>query len=173
MGSSIRPAIAVFVDSTSGFEYARTFRAAHQRLMVQQLVPLIDGQYRTLAQPGQRLLWGVDEAGFAAVETALRHPAVFGSAIAQSAFSLTRTDAELLALVDATPKSAQRFYLDWGRYDPRRVSDGLDVPGFTRALADRLRGRGFDVTAREWNDGSAVPFWTERSLPALRLMVGR
>jgi hypothetical protein len=143
------------------------------RMLIDQTVPLIDRRFRTTAEPAERILWGGDEAGFSAVETALRHPGIFGRAIAQSIFALTKGDDELLALVNETPRSAQRFYLDWGVYDPRRVSDGLDVPGFTKAVSDRLRVRGFDVTSREWNDGSAVPFWTERSVHALRLLLPR
>jgi enterochelin esterase-like enzyme len=123
-----------------------------------------------MAQASGRTLVGADEAGFAAVEIGLLHPAVFGRIVAHSIYPLSKGDAELLALVDRTPASSQRFYLDWGRYDPRRKADLLDIAGFTERLRDRLRARGYRVEGREYPDGSAVPFWSARAVQALRIL---
>jgi hypothetical protein len=71
-------------------------------------------------------------------------------------------------LIDRTPKSSQRFYLNWGKYDPRRRADNVDVAGFTGAVSDRLRKRGFQVDSRESNDGSAWLFAADRARIALR-----
>ena len=170
IGAGMAPTIAVFVQSTNAYEYARTFRDAHRRMLAEQLVPWIDERYRTVADAAHRALLGADEAGFGALETGLRFPQVFGHVAAQSVFALSKGEDELLALIDTAPKSAQRFYLDWGRYDPHRRSDELDVPGVTRKLRERLAARGFATEGREWNDGSATPFWTARVAPALRAM---
>ena len=77
-------------------------------------------------------------------------------------------DEELLALIDRTPKSPQRFYVDWGKLDPRRRADNVDVAGFTSAVRDRLRQRGFQVESRETADGSALPFFADRARFAMR-----
>jgi len=168
MGSGIKPAIVVFVESTSGYEYARTFRDAHATMMAERLVPWIDGQFSTSRTPADRTLLGADEAGFAAVEITLRWPAVFGNAIAQSLFPLSGGDAELLALIDRSAGSTQRFYVDWGRYDPRRTTDKLDVAGFSARVRDRLGAKGFKVSGHAWNDGSTVPLWSARAVAALK-----
>ena len=168
IGVTLQPVIAVFVHSTNAYEYARTFREAHRRMLVERVVPMIDARFRTLPEAAHRTLVGADEAGFAAIETGLLHSGVFGRLAAQSIYPLSAGGAELLALVDRTPPSGQRIQVDWGRYDPRRQSDLLDVPGFTRTVRDRLAARGHQVGGREWPDGSAVPFWSARAISALR-----
>src|SRR6185312_8165721 len=168
IGTSLSPLIAVFVESTNAYEYARTFREVHRRMMVEQLVPWIDGQFRTAQDPSKRTLLGVDEGGFGALETVLSYPNVFGNGMAQSAYPLSAGNRELLALVDRAANKTQRFYLDWGRYDGRRVSDQVDIAGFTKSVRDRMQAKGYRVTGREFNDGSAWPFVSQRILPALR-----
>jgi len=115
IGVSLQPVIAVFVHSTNAYEYARTFREAHRRMLVERVVPMIDARFRTLPEAAQRTLVGADEAGFAAIETGLLHAAVFGRLAAQSIYPLSTGGAELLALVDRTPPSGQRMHVDWGR----------------------------------------------------------
>ena len=171
MGTTIEPAIVVFVQSTNAYEYARTFRPAHLQMVTERLVPWIDGQFRTRKEPQGRLLAGADEAGFAAVEIALRSPGVFGSVLAQSLFPLSQGDRELLELIDRTPVTKQAFYVDWGRYDPRRATDRLDVPGFSAQVRDRLTRRGYAVRGHEWNDGSIVTVWSARLVAALAQML--
>ena len=173
MESGARPAILVFVQSTSAYEYARTFREPHRKMFATALVPWIDGQFRTSRRPEDRVVLGADEAGFAAVEIGLSYPNVFGNVAAQSLFPLSAGDQELLALIDRTPKTAQRFYVDWGRFDPRRRADRLDVPGFSARVRDRLAAKGFTVEGREWNDGSTVNYWSARAVGAVRWLLAR
>jgi hypothetical protein len=71
-------------------------------------------------------------------------------------------------LIDRTPKSSQRFFLDWGKSDPRRSADIVQVAKFTSAVSDRLRQRGFQVESRETADGSAWPFFADRGRFILR-----
>ena len=168
IGNTLQPLIAVFVESTNAYEYARTFREVHRRMLAEQLVPWIDGQFRTLAEPSQRTLLGADEAGFGVLETALSYPKVFGNVVSQSAYHLSTGDRELLTLVDRAANKTQRFYLDWGRYDGRRVSDQVDIAGFTKAVRDRMQAKGYHVKGREFNEGSAWPFVGQRAMPVLR-----
>ena len=168
IGKTVQPLIAVFVESTSGYEYARTFREAHRRLLTETIVKWTDSRFRTLSDPRQRFVLGHDEAAFGALETVLTAPQVFAGAAAQSIFPVGKGDEELLALIERTPKSSQRFYLDWGKLDPRRRADNVDVAAFTTAVAERLRKRGFQVESRETPDGSAVPYFADRARFALR-----
>ena len=93
---------------------------------------------------------------------------MFGRIAAQSLFPLSSGDRELLALIDRAPTGSQQFYVDWGRYDPRRRTDRLDVRDFSSRVHARLRARGFPVSGREWNDGSTVQFWAHRAVLALQ-----
>ena len=168
MGRTITPAIVVFLESTNAYEYARTFRDAHGRMMAERLVPWVDKDFRTSADPASRWLLGADEAGFAAVEVTVRFPSIFGHAIAQSLFPLSDGDRELIGLIDRTPKSRQTFYIDWGRYDPRRTTDKLDVAGFSARVRERLAAKGYPVSGHAWNDGSTVQLWSDRAVRALK-----
>jgi enterochelin esterase-like enzyme len=168
IGKSLGPLVAVFIPSTSPYEYARTFQDAHRTWLAERVVPFIDSRFRTLAEGKARTLFGVDEGGYAAVYTALRAPALFGNVIGQSVFPIGQGESQLLALASERSRAPARFYLDWGRYDPHRVSDRTDVAGFTRTLSERLRAYGYPVESRESADGSALAFWGERLMPALR-----
>jgi outer membrane protein assembly factor BamB/enterochelin esterase-like enzyme len=168
VGRTVQPLIAVFIESTNSYELARTFREVHRRMLVEQLVPWIDGQFRTVNEPSQRLILGADEAGFGALETVLSYPKVFGNALAQSAYHLSTGDRELFELVDRAANKTQRFYLDWGHYDGRRVADQIDIAGFTKAVHDRMQARGYRVEGREFNEGSSWLFLSQRIVPALR-----
>jgi outer membrane protein assembly factor BamB/enterochelin esterase-like enzyme len=171
IGDTLPPCLVVFVASTSAYELARTFREPHSKMIANQLIPMIDKQFRTITDRVSRVILGVDEGGFAAVEIGLRYPEIFGGVIAHSIFPLTGGDKELLALVDASVNKGQRFYVDWGRYDPRRKSDGLDVPGFTRAVHDHLLAKGQNVSGQEWNEGSALAFLGSRSILGLQSII--
>jgi enterochelin esterase-like enzyme/outer membrane protein assembly factor BamB len=168
VGNTLQPVISVFIESTNAYEQARTFREVHRRMLAEQLVPWIDGQFRTASEPSQRLLLGADEAGFGALETVLSYPKVFGNALAQSAYHLSSGDRELFELIDRAANKTQRFYLDWGRYDGRRVADQIDIAGFTKAVHDRMQGKGYRVKGREFNEGSSWLFMSQRIVPALR-----
>jgi outer membrane protein assembly factor BamB len=171
IGTTLPHLVAVFVPSTSPYEYARTQRDLHRAMLVEQLVPLVDRTFRTLADPRQRFLYGVDEGAFGALETVLRHPTVFANVLAQSVYAVGRGGPELLAEVERTTPAGQRFYLDWGRYDGRRPVDELDVAGLTRTLRERLASRGFAVEGREFADGSDVPLWSARARYGLRWLL--
>lgn len=166
-GVTIEPAIVVFVQSNNPYEYARTLRHFHDRMLTRELVPWIDARFRTRAEPASRVLLGADEAGYGAVETGLLHPEVFGAIVAQSIFAMTGDDRKLLDLVADTPPSAQRFWVDWGRHDPRRRTDGLDVAAYTREVSARLAAAGHAVGGGEYPDGSGLLLWRQRAIAAL------
>ena len=172
IGTEIRPLIAVFVQVTSAYEYARSHRVLHGRMLAEELAPQVDASFRTVADSNERSLLGVDEAGYAAVETIFRHPSVFANAGALSALPIGKGDTELFALIEATPQRSRRIYVDWGRYDQIRTADHTDVPGFSRTLRERLIGQGYRVAGREWSDGSDLLVWKLRAPEALRALFG-
>jgi enterochelin esterase-like enzyme len=54
--------------------------------IVHQVVPYIDQHYRTLATPRSRVIGGVSEGGYGAVNIALHNPGVFGNVMALSGY---------------------------------------------------------------------------------------
>src|SRR6185312_464854 len=67
-------------------EWANSFdnRQRMEDSLVNDLVPYIDKHYRTLADPAHRAIAGISDGGFGAVNIALHHPDVFGTALSLS-----------------------------------------------------------------------------------------
>jgi outer membrane protein assembly factor BamB/enterochelin esterase-like enzyme len=166
IGSRISPVIAVFVQSISPYEYARSQRDVHARMIVDDLVPLIDRRYRTRGTSEDRVIAGVDEGAYAALSLALDHSDVFGRVSVQSVLPIGNGGEVLLEKI-ASSGARLDVYLDWGRYDQRNPSDGTDVPAYSRRLYAALQRKGHNIRRREWNDGSDLAIWGMRFGPAL------
>jgi S-formylglutathione hydrolase FrmB len=52
--------------------------------LIQELVPFVDRQFRTLAQPGHRGVMGKSSGGYGAMVLGMRHPEVFGAVACHS-----------------------------------------------------------------------------------------
>jgi S-formylglutathione hydrolase FrmB len=78
--------IVVMPEGGKSF-YVNSFdgRERYEDFFIQELVPAIDQKYRTLAARDTRGISGVSMGGFGALNLAMRHPDVFGSASAHSA----------------------------------------------------------------------------------------
>ncbi|MBI1941726.1 MAG: esterase family protein [Acidobacteria bacterium] len=72
-----------YVNSLDGHE-------PYEDFFIRELVPFIDGKYRTLAKPAGRGISGTSMGGYGALHLAMSHPSVFGSASAHSAALLDR-----------------------------------------------------------------------------------
>jgi outer membrane protein assembly factor BamB/enterochelin esterase-like enzyme len=164
----VGPVIAVFVASTSGYEYARSQRDEHARMLVERLVPLVDSKYRTLAGEANRGIYGVDEGGFAALDIAFRRPGTFGNVAAHSVLPIGQGGDELLRAISDSRRLPLSIYLDWGRFDHSNDATETDIPGYGRKLRETLVSKGYEVEGREWNDSSDLPIWKMRAGHALR-----
>jgi enterochelin esterase family protein len=56
--------------------------------VVQELVPYIDGRFRTLPKPAGRAVMGKSSGGYASLVLAMRHPDVFGHCVSHSGDTL-------------------------------------------------------------------------------------
>jgi S-formylglutathione hydrolase FrmB len=72
-----------YVNSLDGHERYEDF-------FIQELVPYIDGKYRTIPQPAARGISGTSMGGYGALHLGMRHPDVFGSSSAHSAALLDK-----------------------------------------------------------------------------------
>ena len=66
-------------------------------------------------------------------------------------------------LVRTADEHPLRIYMEWGAYDLRNPQEAWDMREFSRDLAEWLRGRGYDVVAREAPDGTGWPSWQNRN----------
>lgn len=157
----IAPVIAVFIEApNSGQEYARQLRDSYAQMVAEEIVPAIDGKYRTLAEAKSRAFMGCDEGGYAAIYTAFKHPGVFSMLGGQSTHLLAGNGGEeILALVENAEKQPVRFYLDWGKYDYRNQQGGYDWAALNRSFTQMLKDKGYRVDGGEHNQGWGWASW--------------
>jgi enterochelin esterase-like enzyme len=141
----------LYVNSSGG-------PGSFEGFVVQELVPLIDAEYRTWRDPEGRAVGGISRGGVWALEIAMRHQDVFGRVGAHSpALALNRPlpqyDPFRLASEDM---SGLVFYLDAGDGDWARAG--------AISLRDRLQEEGIDVTYQVHEGGHVDEMW-ERAVP--------
>lgn len=127
------PMILVFVNGgeTSFFSDSPDGQIPGETVLVKELVPHIDGKYRTHADASGRSLHGYSMGGFGALKLAFKHPSMFGSAVAYGA-----------TLADATEfrKHLGKVYAQMFAADPRRYAEN-DPLMLVERHADLIRGR--------------------------------
>jgi S-formylglutathione hydrolase FrmB len=82
----IGPFIVVLPDGGRSF-YVNSYdgKDRYEDFFIQELVPYIDGNYRTIGNPQARGISGISMGGYGALHLAMRHPDVFGSVSGQGA----------------------------------------------------------------------------------------
>jgi enterochelin esterase-like enzyme len=157
----IPPVIAVFVEpGNRQEEYSRN--PAWRTFIATELVPAIDGRYRTFPAPEQRLIFGSSLGAYGAVDLAVEHPGVFGlcAAIAPPA------QASTLLTNQAQGQRAihgVRFYVLGAVYD-------TDVKG-ARTLRTALEESSADVRYEEVPEGHAAETFRAHIDNALRVLL--
>ncbi len=79
------PAIIVSPDGNSGY-WSDWYNGgafgppAYERFVIEELLPFIDGHFRTQPDRAHRMIFGISMGGYGAVMLAARHPDLFGAA---------------------------------------------------------------------------------------------
>jgi enterochelin esterase-like enzyme len=127
------PMILVFVNGgeTSFFSDSADRQMPGETVLVKELLPHIDSQYRTRADASGRSLHGYSMGGFGALKLAFKYPSMFGSVVAYGA-----------TLADAAEfrKHLGKVYRQMFDGDPRRYADS-DPLALAERHADLIRGR--------------------------------
>jgi predicted alpha/beta superfamily hydrolase len=155
-----RPMIIVGIDNTDSRvdEYTPTHDVARKaggkaddyaRMIIEELKPVIDAQYRTLPDRQNTALGGSSLGGLATLHLGLTHPAVFGNLAVMSP-SVWWDRREILDEVDrfAAPQRP-RIWLDMGG------REGVEGLTDARMLRDRLRRKG-------WQDDDDFHYFEDR-----------
>lgn len=149
----IEPVIIVFVDPVvRRIDYSGN--AAFRAMFTGELVPLIDGRYRTEERPERRLIAGGSRGGLAALDLALARPDLFGHCAAWApAIAPTAVQAFL-----AGRSARGHFVLTRHLYDAEWGPDAS-------ALRDGLGAA--SVSYREIAEGHTLAAWPGRVADAL------
>lgn len=103
-------------------------------VVVNELVPYIDGNYRTLTNRHYRAIGGISRGGVWSLEIGLRHPDLFSSIGSHSpalSVNLASGDYDPFVIVRNRPIDSMRIYLDagdtdWTRSETSNLSKALD-----------------------------------------------
>jgi enterochelin esterase-like enzyme len=128
---------------------------AYASFLVEELKPLIDGEYRTLKEPRHTGLMGSSLGGTCSLTIAWERPDLFGLVASLSgAFQVERTDfiRNVLGVYHRSPKPL-RVYLDSGTVDFSRGDAGLK---HTARVAAELRRIGWSDDLLHFADDSSL-----------------
>ncbi|HTU76575.1 MAG TPA: alpha/beta hydrolase-fold protein [Trebonia sp.] len=86
------PAIVVYVDAWTGYGGSQFVDSPgtglYHSYLCDEIVPWVDGHYRTIAEPGKRALSGKSSGGFGAMITPMLRPDLFGALATHAGDSL-------------------------------------------------------------------------------------
>ena len=155
----VRPLVSVFIEpSNRSEEYRMSDR--YRRFLVEELVPWIDGRYRTIASAEARAVLGGSRGGLAAADVAYFQAETFGACGALAPATSPMNLIEVVARGEVKPV---RFFVLVGLYDLDWRPDGV-------ALYDVLRTKGYDVEYLEIPEGHSWNAWKSHVDDALRYL---
>lgn len=161
LASGTPPAIVVFIapgDGDPGWDPGKM--EPYAGMLATELVPKIDGQFRTKADGAARASAGATTAANAAFYAAIKHPATFSRAGLLAPVVLGAKEYEaLLQPASATPLV---IYHRWGTYDLRSPYEAWDTVKGNRELSALLTSRGYQPTGGESHEGSGWTIWRGR-----------
>lgn len=149
----IEPLIGVFVVPTNrNIEYAFDDRFKYTDFFIQELVPYIDAEYKTITSPQSRAVIGDSYGGNISAIIAFTNPDVFGNCgIHSGAFQPNNFHTNDLVM-DGTKKEI-RIASIWGTYE------GASLPANMRRIKDYLEENNYDITWKELPEGHSWGLW--------------
>jgi predicted alpha/beta superfamily hydrolase len=160
-GRTARPMIIVGIDNTGPSridEYTPTHDVSRKgggkaddygRMLVEELKPVIDAQFRTLPDPANTALGGSSLGGLATLYLGLYRPDIFGQVAVMSP-SVWWDNRAVLSIVDRFDAPQRpRIWLDMGG------REGVEGLMDARVLRDRLRAKG-------WKDEANFQYFEDR-----------
>lgn len=161
----IAPTIAIFIHN-QGHRSADLISDKMTDFVALELVSWARQHFNISAESKNIVVSGPSRAGFAAANTAFRHPNIVGSVLSQSgSFYYTlqpqenwpvypEFEGKLVLDFKHSDKRDVHFYLDVGLYDL-----GLGAVGTHRQLRDVLELKGYHVDYYQYNGGHAHLGW--------------
>lgn len=115
----VEPVILVFValarQDERGYEYGHLDgRGAYADFLCREVVPFVDANFRTIAEPSQRAVAGASYGGAIAYYVAWRHPELFGKVAGQGT-SFHVNEWDVLRLYAESPRRELQLYIDSAR----------------------------------------------------------
>lgn len=166
LGKSVEPLIAVFSPDPgerpggrfnsrkSYLELSGDGKDKTRLMLVEELLPLIEGRYRIDGKAARRAVMGLEDAAYASLYATLRHPELFTGLGMLSINWEPGYRAQNSALFKSPSEQPLRIYLEWGKYDSRSPREGWDAVEAGRAFSTTLRSKGYAFAGGETNEGA-------------------
>ena len=132
-------------------------------MVTEELVPLIDEKYSTIASRDGRVTIGSGSGANVALTTAFSSSEMFGGVGVQSAmlgFFGSVSFADMVKGVDEQPMA---IYLDWGTYHLRSPHEAWDMSVDSRSAWEMLREKGYRPAGGERPEGYNWRCWRAHS----------
>lgn len=161
----ISPVVVVFIDYIEGDQdYFLNITDEYFSAVCNELIPLVDKNYKTSQNPQNRVLTGISAGAHISLLTPFKRPDKFLNAAGQSA-TITKEllDAAKESAANKTSNKSFRFYFDVGRYD--LISGAIDNLSFlysNQLLDCEMRKKGINYEFKVVNDGHQWASWRER-----------
>jgi enterochelin esterase-like enzyme len=146
----IEPVIGVFVPPVNREEeYAGNLQNEFGLFITEEVLPWVDGSFRTLAAPEERATLGASNGGNIALWLGVTYPEQFGKIAAQS----SNVESNITNVLQNDPIQNLEFYLDIGTYDIQVL-----IP-MVNNLADLLQARGYPYQFNTYHEGHSWGNW--------------
>lgn len=180
----IEPVIAVFVTPPNRHQPDVPNRMTEYGMnedyvsfFTDELVSFIDARYRTIPEPGKRIVIGDSYGGLISLYIAFERPDVFGTAYSQSGYVSFQND-KLIRLIESSSLKPVRFYVDIGIYE-RNVgslflpADETDFLEGNRRLKKVFEEKGYDFIYKEYPEGHTWGNWRRYLIDVLEDYFGK
>jgi enterochelin esterase-like enzyme/outer membrane protein assembly factor BamB len=131
--------------------------------LAEEVVPFVDGKYRTRPDRRFRGVFGAGGGGLEALDAAIRQPATFGRLSVQSALMVDLHVDELRRVAEKAALAPDAASFEWSSYDLRAEHEGWNMAAYNRTVADLLKSRGVPVAVRQVEEGASWGSWRNRA----------
>ena len=158
MGSTVEPAVVVFVDVAEPAEMNIFYESLggrgplFTRMVIEELLPWVEKTYNVSDQRDRRFIMATLLHGSRALDTALRHPQSFAAVAAQSPVMNAAFERELARLLETT-ESPPQVYIDWCEMDSVALAEATVVTPAIKRMLPKIRAVGVSVTTKELPGG--------------------
>jgi enterochelin esterase-like enzyme len=132
-------------------------------LFLKDVVPLVDGRFRTIRERAGRAAVGADFSGLIAAWAAFANPDMFGGVGLQSLYLVDTPDEIIRSIVRGAAEWPMRVYHDWGRYGHDATREGSGILEANRRFHEFLRAKGYAPAGGEALDGFGWASWRNRT----------
>ncbi len=166
--NELEPLIAVFVDTPGnpGREHFGPPKrdGKYTKFFLDEVVPYIDANYRSIAEPASRGNIGMGMGALTALATTGLSPGTFGRVSLQSIVMLTFHEDVVWPMLEKLEGSKPTVFMEWGRYDARADHEGWNMIYLSRRLADYLEELGYELKGDgEVPEGTGWGAWKSRA----------